>query len=434
VRLPVNDATNGWSNALAPRQSRPPLKSDTTADWLVIGAGYAGLAAARRLSENRPNAAVVLVDACAVGDGASARNSGFVIDLPHNVGADLHDLQAQHRALRLARAATAELDHRVTSNQIECQWSRQGQMLAAKSPQGAAVLGAFAQGLDTLGETYADLDAATIQARTGTAYYTRAIHTPGTILMQPAALVRGLADCLPATVQLFENTPVTKISYGAKISAQTPMGAIHASNVILCVNGFAPDLGHYKNALFNLQLFASMTRPLTAAEHQSLGAPENWGLVPAMAFGGPTIRYTMDRRLTMRSQFAYRHSGGQNLADYTRARALQADQIKARFPQLPPDIITDTWMGQITLSQNFAPGFGQHAANVFSAVCQNGVGVTKGTISGLLAADRATGRDNPLLADMIALGQPNRLPPRPFLDLGIKTKLKWWTHQQRYEA
>ncbi|MDB4558719.1 FAD-binding oxidoreductase [Amylibacter sp.] len=417
------------------RTSNRSLAGNISTDWLIIGAGYAGIAAARRLAENEPDAAIVLVDACAVGEGASARNSGFVIDLPHNVGADLHDPDAQLRALRLARAAKQHIDDLVKNHAIECQWSQQGQMMGAKSKQGEAVLDGFMQGLDALNEPYTKMSATDLAARTGSTYYTRAVHTPGTILMQPAALVRGLADCLPHDkIQVFEDTPVTNISYNDTITAQTPNGLITAHKVILAVNGFAPDLGHYKNALFNLQLYCSMTRPLTDAEHDSLGAPENWGLVPSMAFGGPTIRYTMDRRLTMRSMFKHRHSGKASQSDYVAARRLQAQQIKDRFPQLPNDIITDTWMGQITLSQNFAPGFGQQADNVFTAVCQNGVGVTKGTISGLLAADLATGRDNPLLVDMLALGQPSKLPPRPFLDLGVNTKMKLWEFQQRHEA
>ncbi len=435
MRLPHNDTTNGWANALLPRSANPALTGDHRTDWLVIGAGYAGIAAARRLAQNEPDTAITLIDARAVGEGASARNSGFVIDLPHNVGADLNDPEAQYRALRLARAATQELDTLVKAHKIDCQWSAQGQIMAAKSAQGAAVLDGFVAGLDALGEAYTDMDAAAVSARTGTSYYHRAIHTPGTILMQPAALVRGLADSLPGNqVHLFENTPVTHITYGDQIVAQTPNGTITADKAIIAVNGFAPHLDAYKGKLFNLQLFCSMTRPLSDDEHQSLGSPADWGIVPAMAFGGATIRYTKDCRLTMRSQFRYRASGKVTEADYTAARTLQAQQIKSRFPQLPPDMITDTWAGQITLSQNFAPGFGQPRENVFTAVCQNGVGVTKGTISGLLAADRATGRDNPLLADMLALGEPSTLPPRPFLDLGVWAKMKWWEHQHRFEA
>ena len=36
---------------------------------------------------------------------------------------------------------------------------------------------------------------------------------------------------------------------------------------------------------------------------------------------------------------------------------------------------------------NFAPGFGKVRENVWSAMIQNGVEITKGTMSGRLAAD-----------------------------------------------
>jgi glycine/D-amino acid oxidase-like deaminating enzyme len=71
---------------------------------------------------------------------------------------------------------------------------------------------------------------------------------------------------------------------------------------------------------------------------------------------------------------------------------------------------------------------------VYSAVCQNGVGLTKGTISGLLVADLACGVDNPLIADMQALGQPDALPPRPFLDVGVRARLGWELWRHRAEA
>ena len=59
--LPKEDATNGWSRILPPRAPAPALKGDVRADWLVVGAGFAGLAAARRLAENRPDDHIVLL-------------------------------------------------------------------------------------------------------------------------------------------------------------------------------------------------------------------------------------------------------------------------------------------------------------------------------------------------------------------------------------
>src|SRR5690606_42007559 len=58
-----------------------------------LGAGFAGLAAARRLTENRPHDHIVILDAQKAGDGASGRNAGFAIDLPHNVSSSLEQLE-----------------------------------------------------------------------------------------------------------------------------------------------------------------------------------------------------------------------------------------------------------------------------------------------------------------------------------------------------
>jgi len=400
---------------------------------LVIGAGAAGLAAARRAAEINPNRTVALVEAGRLGDGASARNSGFVIDLPHNVGADLDDLDTLKRSLRLARAARQHLDEIVTTHKIECQWSRQGQLMAARSQSGEKVLDTFIKGLDLLGETYTDMNSGAVRARTGMTYYRRAIHTPGTVLMQPAALVRGLGDSLPKNVSFFENTPVLEIDYGSKVTAITKGGKITADRCVLAVNGFAPFLGHLKRKIFTIQAFASMTRVLTDEEQAALGDPEDWGLVPAMAFGGPTMRYTMDKRIVMRSFWGKRQSDVVRSGDYRRSRYLQLQQIQDRFPIIQGDPIEDTWTGQLGLASNFAPGFGKIRENVWSAMIQNGVGMTKGTMSGLLAADALNGINSQLLEDIEAMGNPGQLPPQPILSMGIWAKVKWWEWSQRAE-
>ena len=92
--LPEDDKTNGWSAILPHRQPRRALDKHIRADWLVIGAGFAGLAAARQLALNRPDDQIALVEAHEVAEGASGRNSGFAIDLPHNVGSSLEELEA----------------------------------------------------------------------------------------------------------------------------------------------------------------------------------------------------------------------------------------------------------------------------------------------------------------------------------------------------
>jgi len=47
----VNDASCSWINDLDRRSNIKTLNKDKSCDWLIVGAGYTGLSAARKLSE-----------------------------------------------------------------------------------------------------------------------------------------------------------------------------------------------------------------------------------------------------------------------------------------------------------------------------------------------------------------------------------------------
>ena len=72
--FPTNDKKCFWINSLIPRSNIKSLKNNTSCDWLIVGAGYTGLSAARKLGNLYPDKKIVLVDAQLAGEGASARN------------------------------------------------------------------------------------------------------------------------------------------------------------------------------------------------------------------------------------------------------------------------------------------------------------------------------------------------------------------------
>ncbi len=69
----------GWVALAGDYTSHPTFNGTQTTDWVIIGGGFTGLAAARRIAELEPNARVILIDGKRVGQGATGRNSGFVV-------------------------------------------------------------------------------------------------------------------------------------------------------------------------------------------------------------------------------------------------------------------------------------------------------------------------------------------------------------------
>ena len=58
----INDNSCAWINDLNKRSNIKTLDKDHSCDWLIIGAGYTGLSAARKLSELHPNQKIIIVD------------------------------------------------------------------------------------------------------------------------------------------------------------------------------------------------------------------------------------------------------------------------------------------------------------------------------------------------------------------------------------
>jgi ribulose 1,5-bisphosphate synthetase/thiazole synthase len=64
----VNDNSCSWVNDLSPRYNILTLSSDIDCEWLIVGAGYTGLSAARKLGQLYPNQNILLVDAQLAGE------------------------------------------------------------------------------------------------------------------------------------------------------------------------------------------------------------------------------------------------------------------------------------------------------------------------------------------------------------------------------
>ena len=421
-RLPPEDDVCGWSALLPPPPPPRRLHGAVRADCAVIGAGFTGLAAARRLAELRSDWRIAVVDAWRVGGGASGRNSGFVVDLPHYIPA--RGVDGNQRLLRLGRAGLAHLREQVRRYAIDCDWTEQGRFHGAAGNEGVRALEAFFAGADALGERYERLAGATLARLIGTTYYCAGGRTPGSAMVQPAALARGLARSLPENVDLFECSPIRAIDTGAEFMLRADGGTLSADKLFVASNGFTPALGLLRDRLFPLVTFASLTRPLTSSEAAALGGEPVWGLVSEVAMG-TTLRRLADGRMLLRNTVRYRPSLRVDAELQRRIRALHRRHFTDRFPALEGIDFDYTWGGVMGVSLNGAQFFGELTPNLFVAAGYNGVGIAMGTISGVLLAERAVGAPSALLADMQALPPPDWIPPAPALGIGIRTTLRY---------
>ena len=82
----INDNNCSWINNLNKRENIKTLSKDLECEWLIVGAGYTGLSAARKLAEIYTNKTITLIDAQLAGEGASSRNSGYLVDTTLNDG------------------------------------------------------------------------------------------------------------------------------------------------------------------------------------------------------------------------------------------------------------------------------------------------------------------------------------------------------------
>ena len=106
--LPNHAGPAAWNVLLGAQPAPVPLVKNITADFVIIGAGFAGLSSARRLRQLQPSAKIVVLEAGQIAQGAAGRNSGFMIDLPHDLNSEDYSggsMDKDRLIIRLNRAA-----------------------------------------------------------------------------------------------------------------------------------------------------------------------------------------------------------------------------------------------------------------------------------------------------------------------------------------
>ena len=182
----VNDNGCSWINDLNSRCNIKVLDENKDCEWLIIGAGYTGLSAARKLGQLYPGQKILLVDAQLAGEGASGRNSGYLVDTTHNVGFTSNkELDNYKKKTDIYKLGIEVIKRFIKEYQVDCDWNECGKYFASSKVEDKKILENFSGILSKLGFEHNLLQKDSLTKRLGTNFYGIALYTKGGILLHP---------------------------------------------------------------------------------------------------------------------------------------------------------------------------------------------------------------------------------------------------------
>ncbi|MFT4150669.1 MAG: FAD-dependent oxidoreductase [Paracoccaceae bacterium] len=279
-----------WRKTAMQRTAAAPLRGDQSADVLVVGGGFTGLAAA--LGARDAGMKVVLLEGNEIGSAASGRNNGLVIS--HHSKAAPSEYEAafgKDRGQRYNAMVAESADVAFGLMQrfgIDAHQVQQGWIQPAHSEPTLARARQFHDEWKALGARVDWFDRDEVTARIGSPYLGGwMVRNSGHI--NPFAMTVGLAAALEREgVVIHENSRATRIErVGNAWRVHTKGGSVKAPQVVLATNALTGDIWPgLKRTLIPFKVFQSAT-PVLSPELRAQILPGN----PAVSDMRRDIRY-----------------------------------------------------------------------------------------------------------------------------------------------
>ena len=132
---------------------------------------------------------------------------------------------------------------------------------------------------------------------------------------------------------------------------------------------------------------------------------------------------TKDKRILIRNTAEVYNPYKMSVDDLKKRSMVQKIGIKKRFPILPDNIIKSSWSGIVSRTRNSSQIFDRIDNNIFIAGCYNGSGIGVGALFGEQIAIKASNKNSREIETIESQSKPTWLPPKIFLNLGVKTRL-----------
>jgi glycine/D-amino acid oxidase-like deaminating enzyme len=393
VHQPVHNtqhAASYYAASVNRQLAYPPLRGELSADVCIVGGGFSGLNTAIELAQK--GFSVVLLEAHKIGWGASGRNGGQLIrGVGHGVEQFEPVIGADGvRELKLMGLEAVEIvRRRIAQFSIDCDLTW-GYCDLANKP---AHLDAFAaekaelQGLGYRHELRL-LQAEQMHEVVGSDRYVGGLIDMGSGHLHPLNLALGEAAAAQSLgVQLFEDSPVTRIDYGAEVRVHTALGVVRAAHLVLGCNAYLGELNPTLGGkVLPAGSYVIATEPLSEAQAHAI-IPQNMALCDQRV-ALDYYRLSADRRLLFGGACHYSGRDPADIAGYMRPKML------AVFPHLQDVQIDYQWGGMIGIGANRLPQIGRlkDQANVYYAQAYSGHGVNATHLAGKLLAEAIAGQ------------------------------------------
>ena len=188
------------------------------------------------------------------GEGASSRNSGYLVDTTLNDGFTSNkELENYKKKADIYKLGIEVVKKFIKEHQVDCDWNECGKYFASSKSEDKNILESFSETLSKLGFEHTLLFNKDLAKRLGTNFYNIALYTKGGILLHPGKLVRAMIDTLPENVNLYENSLLLNWKkINGRINCNFKNGTIKTNKIIFATNGFLKSLGIKKIIIFQL--------------------------------------------------------------------------------------------------------------------------------------------------------------------------------------
>ncbi len=419
-----------WDRLPGPLELRASLGGDTDLDVAVVGGGLTGLWTAYYLAEADPTLRIGVIERDAVGFGASGRNGGWCSALFAGSADRLDRLGGAGAGAAMARAMRDTVDEveRVTgAEHIECDYARGGTVVLARTNvqlqrarHEVATARAAGEGEDHLRL----LSAAEASAMVGATDVLGGTYTPDCAALDPARLVRGLAEVVERRgVCIFEQTAAAAVRPGV---VTTDHGTVRASTIVRATEGYTGTLRGEERTVAPVYSLMIATEPLgedfwahaglhgraTFADHRHLVIYGQRTADGRMAFGGRGAPYHFGSAI--RPEF----DGDANVHEALRRTLVEL------FPALDGTTITHRWGGPLGVPRDWMPSVGLDTASGLGwAGGYVGDGVSTTNLAGRTLRDLILDRRTELTGLAWVGHRSRRWEPEPLRYLGINAGL-----------